>query len=159
LWLQWNGGPESIWAFAQAWDLLGCWKLKSTKQRLLRAHQIVTNFGFFGDTTPPAYNPPERFYSISQYEVAAVDNGAYMVFPGQEPSIWQCCSNDWHNPTEWKMLDNAVLQKHAYNQDNKMLSEVIGMNAALYQEVYPEAQPGWTQFEPTDYSQLFTQGL
>jgi hypothetical protein len=125
IYLHWNGGAESVLAFAEAAKHFGV-RLHDETYATARLAQIIGNF--FGGTLSVGVG------ILKNLDCENYDNGTYKVsFEGDAVVIEQ--SKD--GKKGWKRLDNDDLRKHQYWQKTEhsegILAEIIEENRRAFQ--------------------------
>jgi hypothetical protein len=125
IYLHWNGGAESVLAFAEAAKHFGV-RLHDETYASARLAQIIGNF--FGGTLSVGVG------ILKQLDCENYDNGTYKVsFEGDAVVIEQ--SKD--GKKDWRRLDNDQLRKHAYWQETEeskgILADIIEKNKRAFQ--------------------------
>jgi len=125
IYLHWNGGAESVLAFAEAAKHFGV-RLHDETYATARLAQIIGNF--FGGTLSVGVG------ILRQLDCENYDNGTYKVsFEGDAVVIEQSADGK----KDWKRLDNDQLRNHAYwketeDQEN-ILATIIARNKPAFQ--------------------------
>jgi len=130
IYLHWNGGPESVLAFAEAAKHFGV-RFHDETYGMARLSQIIGNF--FGGTLSVGVG------TLRQLDCHNYDNGTYRLsMEGEEIVLEQ--SEDGKNG--WERLDNARIRKHKYwesnDEQNGNLADIIEKNQHAYPK--PERQ-------------------
>jgi len=125
IYLHWNGGAESVLAFAEAAKHFGV-RLHDETYATARLAQIIGNF--FGGTLSVGVG------ILKHLDCENYDNGTYKVsFDGDTVIIEQ--STD--GKRDWKRLNNDELRKHAYWQETEewkgILADIIEKNKRAFQ--------------------------
>jgi hypothetical protein len=120
IYLHWNGGPESILAFAEAGDHLGI-NFQDESYATARLAQIICNF--FGGTNSVGVG------TLRHLDTENYDNGTYRIsYENDQIAIDQ--SPD--GKTDWKRLDNEQIRKHSYwkstDGEDDILTTIIKKN-------------------------------
>ena len=125
IYLHWNGGAESVLAFAEAAKHFGV-HLNDETYATARLAQIIGNF--FGGTLSVGVG------ILRQLDCENYDNGTYRVsFEGEAVIIEQ--SKD--GKKDWRRLKNDELRKHKYWKKNEnsdgILADIIAKNKLAFQ--------------------------
>lgn len=127
VYLHWNGGPESILAFAEACDALGAWS-EDGDYLVARFVQIVGNF--IGGTTSLGVG------SLGELDCDNGDNGLFIATK-ENGKIALSQSIDGSTTGPRKILDLAKVRKHPYwaNGENgvSILDRIIAMNRPTFE--------------------------
>jgi hypothetical protein len=125
IYLHWNGGAESVLAFAEAAKHFGV-RLHDETYATARLAQIIGNF--FGGTLSVGVGV------LRQLDCQNYDNGTYKVsFEGDAVVIEQSADGK----KNWKRLNNDELRKHQYWQKTEhsegILADIIEKNKRAFQ--------------------------
>ena len=125
IYLHWNGGAESVLAFAETAKHFGV-RFYDETYATARLAQIIGNF--FGGTNSVGVG------ILGQLDCENYDNGTYRIsFENDEVVLEQSPDGE----KDWKRLDNDQLRKHEYWQKTEdsegILSEIIAKNKPFFQ--------------------------
>jgi hypothetical protein len=125
IYLHWNGGAESVLAFAETAKHFGV-RFYDETYATARLAQIIGNF--FGGTTSVGVG------ILGQLDCENYDNGTYRIsFENDEVVLEQSPDGE----KDWKRLDNDQLRKHEYwkkTEDSEgILAETIAKNKPFFQ--------------------------
>lgn len=125
IYLHWNGGAESVLAFAEAAKHFGV-RLHDETYATARLAQIIGNF--FGGTLSVGIGV------LRQLDCKNYDNGTYKVWFDYETVIIEQSEDGKKN---WKRLNNDNLRKHQYWQKTEhsegILADIIEKNKRAFQ--------------------------
>jgi hypothetical protein len=125
IYLHWNGGAESVLAFAETAKHFGV-RFYDETYATARLAQIIGNF--FGGTTSVGVG------ILGQLDCENYDNGTYRIsFENDAVVLEQSPDGE----KDWKRLDNDQLRKHEYWQKTEdsegILAEIIAKNKPFFQ--------------------------
>jgi hypothetical protein len=125
IYLHWNGGAESVLAFAETAKHFGV-RFYDETYATARLAQIIGNF--FGGTTSVGVG------ILGQLDCENYDNGTYRIsFENDEVVLEQSPDGE----KDWKRLDNDQLRKHEYWQKTEdsegILADIIAKNKPFFQ--------------------------
>jgi hypothetical protein len=125
IYLHWNGGAESVLAFAETAKHFGV-RFYDETYATARLAQIIGNF--FGGTTSVGVG------ILGQLDCENYDNGTYRIsFENDEVVLEQSPDGE----KDWKRLDNDQLRKHEYWQETEesegILATIIAKNKPFFQ--------------------------
>jgi len=125
IYLHWNGGAESVLAFAETAKHFGV-RFYDETYATARLAQIIGNF--FGGTTSLGVG------ILGQLDCENYDNGTYRIsFENDAVVLEQSLDGE----KDWKRLDNDQLRKHEYWQKTEdsegILAEIIAKNKPFFQ--------------------------
>ena len=125
IYLHWNGGAESVLAFAEAAKHFGV-RLHDETYATARLAQIIGNF--FGGTLSVGVGV------LRQLDCENYDNGTYKVWFDCETVVIEQSADGKKN---WKRLSNDELRKHQYWQKTEhsegILADIIEKNKRAFQ--------------------------
>ena len=125
IYLHWNGGAESVLAFAEAAKHFGV-RLHDETYATARLAQIIGNF--FGGTLSVGVG------ILKCLDCENYDNGTYKVWFDYDTVVIEQSKD---GKKDWKRLDNDQLRKHAYWQETEdqenILATIIARNKPAFQ--------------------------
>ena len=125
IYLHWNGGAESILAFAEAAKHFGV-RLHDETYATARLAQIIGNF--FGGIYSVGVG------TLRQLDCENYDNGTYKVWFDYETVVIEQSAD---GKKDWKRLKNDELRKHEYWKKTKdsdgILADIIAKNKIAFQ--------------------------
>lgn len=125
IYLHWNGGAESVLAFAEAAKHFGV-RLHDETYATARLAQIIGNF--FGGTLSVGVGV------LRQLDCENYDNGTYKVWFDYEAVVIEQSADGKKN---WKRLNNDNLRKHKYwqktEQSEGILADIIEKNKRAFE--------------------------
>jgi hypothetical protein len=125
IYLHWNGGAESVLAFAEAAKHLGV-RLHDETYATARLAQIIGNF--FGGTLSVGVGV------LKHLDCENYDNGTYKVWFDYEAVVIEQSKDGKKN---WKRLNNDELRKHAHWQETEeskgILADIMEKNKRAFQ--------------------------
>lgn len=120
IYLHWNGGPESVLAFAEAAQALGV-GLDDDSYTVARLAQIISNY--FGGTLSIGIG------ALKTLDCDNYDNGVYKLSIKNGQAVLKQ-SKDGKAP--WKTLNNDAIRKHVYwqktDEEPGILQSVLDAN-------------------------------
>ena len=125
IYLHWNGGAESVLAFAETAKHFGV-RFSDETYGMARLAQIIGNF--FGGTLSVGVG------ILRNLDCENYDNGTYRIsFENDEVILEQSPDGE----KDWKRLDNDQLRKHEYWQETEesegILATIIARNKPFFQ--------------------------
>jgi len=124
IYLHWNGGAESVLAFAEAAKHLGV-RLYDETYATARLAQIIGNF--FGGTLSVGVG------ILKHLDCENYDNGTYKVSFENDAVVIEQSKDGKKN---WKRLNNDEIRKHAYWQEKEeskgILADIIETNKRAF---------------------------
>ena len=130
IYLHWNGGAESVLAFAEAGKRFGI-RYGDESYATARLAQIIGNF--FGGTLSVGVDVLKRLDCHNH------DNGTFKVFTDEKGEIALEQSPD--GKTGWRRLDIDQIKRHQYWQKTEesegILADIIKANHPAYKVMEP----------------------
>lgn len=124
IYLHWNGGPESVLAFAEAAKHFEV-RFSDETYATARLAQIIGNY--FGGTLSVGVG------ILRHLDCKNYDNGTYRVSLENNEIVLEQSPDGKKN---WQRLDNAQIKKHPYWQKKEdredILSDIISKNKAFF---------------------------
>lgn len=125
IYLHWNGGAESVLAFAEAAKHFGV-RLHDETYATARIAQIIGNF--FGGIYSVGVG------TLRQLDCENHDNGTYRVWFDYETIVIEQSAD---GKKDWKRLKNDELRKHKYwkktEDSDGILADIIAKNKLAFQ--------------------------
>ena len=117
IYVHWNGGPESAYAFAKAMDALAV--RADSCYEVGRAVQMIGNY--FGGTLSLGC------VTLREASKMGLDNGVIRITRGKgEPEIAQCL--DWKPKADFIVIHTELLQNHPYNKEGALVNDILEKN-------------------------------
>jgi len=121
VYLHWNGGPESIWAFLQEMDRRNIRGGDDLPYQVARFAHIVCDYfdGHEAGGLSVGIMPgPSKIGEYDTNHLPDEENGLYVIVRGKgEPVVRRFFGEDWvENNSDWKP---ELLAKHLYNGDKE----------------------------------------
>lgn len=125
IYLHWNGGPESVLAFAEAAKSFGV-RFSDEHYATARLAQIIGNF--FGGTLSVGVG------RLRNLDCENYDNGTFRISLEGDAVVLEQSPD---GKRDWRRLDNEQLRKHAYwkaSEDSEgILADIIAKNKPFFQ--------------------------